>query len=86
MLDRYFAFCLVKEASGARHIQDPSSIPTNKTLLSGHFKLSGTRGKNPFEKQKVYRNNKEVKGEFRYPSIYFLMAIATNKEPEELLA
>jgi hypothetical protein len=53
MVDRYFAFCPVKEASDARHIQDPSSIPTNKTLLSGHFKLSGTRGRNPFEKQKV---------------------------------
>ncbi len=85
MVDKYFAFCPVKEASGARHIYDPSSISTNMTLLSGHFKLSSTRGRNPFEKQKVYRNNKEVKGEFRHPSIYFSMAIATDEEPEELL-
>jgi hypothetical protein len=48
MVDKYFAFCPVKEASGARHIYDPSSIPTNMTFLSGHFKLSSTRGRNPF--------------------------------------
>ncbi len=86
MVNKYFAFCPVKEASNARHIYDPSSIPTSMTLLSGHFKLSSTRGRNPFEKQKVYRNNKEVKGEFRHPSIYFSTVIATDEELEELLA
>jgi hypothetical protein len=56
------------------------------TLLSGHFMISSTKDKNPFEKQKVFKNNKEVKGELKNPIIHFSMAIATNKEPENLLA
>jgi hypothetical protein len=34
----------------------------------------------------VWKNNKEVKGDLRNPIIYFSMAIATDKEPEDLLA
>jgi hypothetical protein len=86
MVDKNFAFCPVKEGSGTKKIHDPSSIPTNMTLLSGHFKISSTKGRNPFEKQKVFKNNKEVKGDLKNPIIYFSMAIATIEEPEDLLA
>jgi hypothetical protein len=86
MVDKNFAFCLVNNASGDKKINNPSGIPTNMTLLSGHFKILYSRGRNPFEKQKVFKNNKEVKGEFKNPSIYFSMAIATDKDPKELLA
>jgi hypothetical protein len=34
----------------------------------------------------VWKNGKEVKGELRNPVIYFSMAIATDEEPEDLLA
>ncbi len=86
MMDKNFAFCPVKEGSGTKKIHDPSSILTNMTLLSGHFKILSTKGRIPFEKQKVFKNNKEVKGDLKNPIIYFSMAITTNKEPEDLLA
>ena len=86
MVDKNFAFCPINDASGDKKINDLSGIPTNMTLLSGHFKILYSRGRNPFEKQKVFKNNKEVKGEFKNPSIYFLMLIATDEDPEELLA
>jgi hypothetical protein len=41
-VDKNFAFCPMKEGSGTKKIHDPSSIPTNMTLLSGHFKISPT--------------------------------------------
>jgi hypothetical protein len=85
MVDKNVAFCPVKEGSRTKKIHDRSSIPTNMTLLSGHFKILSTKGRNPFEKQKVFKNNKEVKGDLNNPIIYFSMAIATNKEPEDLL-
>ncbi len=34
----------------------------------------------------MFKNNKEVKGDLKNPIIYFSMAIATNKEHEDLLA
>jgi hypothetical protein len=86
MVDKNFAFCLVKQDGGTKKIQDQSSIPTNMTLLSAHFKISSNKGRNPFEKQKVWKNNKEVKGNLRNSIIYFSMAITTGKEPEDLLA
>jgi hypothetical protein len=86
MVDKSFTFCPVKEGSGAQNISVPSGIPTNMTLLSCHFKLSSSKGRNPFEKQKVFKNNKEVKGELLNPSIYFLMAIAMDEVPEDLIA
>ena len=67
MVDKNFAFCPVKEDSGTKKIHDPSSISTNMTLLSSHFKISSTKGRNPFEKQKVFKNNKEVKGDLKNP-------------------
>jgi hypothetical protein len=86
MVDKSFAFCPVKEGSGAQNIRDPSGIPTNMMLLSCHFKLSSSKGRNPFEKQKVFKNNKEVKGELQNPSIYFLMGIAMDEVLEDLIA
>jgi hypothetical protein len=56
------------------------------TILSVHFMISSTKNKNPFQKQKVWKNGKEVKGELRNLVIYFSMAIATDEEPEDLLA
>ena len=86
LVDKSFAFCSVKEDGRAKKIRDNSGIPTNMTLLSAYFKISGTKGRNPFEKQKVYKNNKEVKGELRDPTIYFSFAVATDEDPEELIA
>ncbi len=56
---------------GTKNIHNPSSVPTNMTLLSAHFKILSMKGKSPFKKQKVWKNNKEVKGEFCNPIIYF---------------
>ena len=86
MVDKSFAYCPVKENSGAKLLHEAPHIPTNMTLLSCYFKMSNFKGRNPFEKQKVYKNNKEVKGELRNPMIYFSMAIASDEEPEELLS
>jgi hypothetical protein len=55
------------------------------TMLSAYFKISANKGRNPFEKQKVWKNNKEVKGDAKNPIIYFSMAFATDVEPEDLL-
>jgi hypothetical protein len=86
LVDKHFAFCPIKEDGQNKKIHNPSSVPSNMTLLSAYFKLSNMKGKNPFEKQKVWKNNKEVKGEVRNPVIYFSFAFATNEDPEDLLA
>jgi hypothetical protein len=86
MVDKNFAFCPVKPEGGNKKIHDPSSILTNMTLLSMHFKISSTKGKNPFKKQKVWKNNKEVKGELCNPVVFFFLAIATDEDPGNLLA
>ncbi len=55
-------------------------------MLGAHFKIS-SNGKNPFEKQKAWGNKaKKDKEEFNDPIVYFSLAIATDKDPEELLA
>ncbi len=86
MVDKNFAFCPEKQDGGTKKIHDQSCVPTNMILLSAHFKILSNKGRNPFKKQKVWKNNKEVKGDLKNPIIYFSMAIATNKEPEDLLA
>jgi hypothetical protein len=85
-VDKTFALCPVKEDGQDKKIQDPSGVPTNMTLLSAYCKISSMKGWNPFEKQKVWTINKEVKGEVRNPIIYFAFAFATDEEPEDLLA
>ncbi len=71
LVDKTFALCPVKEDGKDKKIQDPSGVPTNMTLLSAYCKISSMKGWNPFKKQKVWRNNKEVKGKVRNP-IFFL--------------
>jgi hypothetical protein len=56
------------------------------TLLSAYFKILSNEGWKPFGKQKVYTNNKEVKGHVHDPIIYFAFAFATDEESEDLLA
>ena len=85
MVDGSFVFCSVKPNSGEKKIHDYTKIPTNMTLISGHFKISSVKKKKPFEKQKVWKNGKEVKGELRNPTIYLSVVIASDKEPEELI-
>jgi hypothetical protein len=77
LIDKNFAFCLVKDDGRVKKIQDPSGLPTNMTLL---IKILSNKGWNPFGKQKVYKNNKEVKDQV------CSFAFATDEEPEELLA
>ena len=84
MVDKSFVFCPVKSNSGEKKIHDYTKIPTNMTLISGHFKISSVK-KKPFEKQKEWKNGKEVKGELRNPTIYLSVVIASDKEPEELI-
>jgi hypothetical protein len=67
-----------------KKIGEQSGIPTNMTMLSAYFKISTNKGRNPFEKHKVWKNNKEVKGDLKNPTIYFSMAFAANEEPENL--
>jgi hypothetical protein len=86
MVDKNFAFCPVKQDGTTKKIGGQSGIPTNMTMLSAYFKISANKGRNPFEKQKVWKNNKEVKGDAKNPIIYFSMAFATDVEPEDLLA
>jgi hypothetical protein len=68
MVDKNFAFCPVKQDGGTKKIQDQSGIPTNMTLISAHFKISTNKGRNPFKKQKMWKNNKEGKGDLKTPS------------------
>ena len=86
MVDKSLVLCPVKVEGGERKVHDHTKIPTNITLLSGYIKISSLKNRNPFEKQKVYKNGKEVKGDLRNPTIYFSMAIASDEEPEELIA
>ncbi len=86
LVNKTFALCPVKEDGRDKRIQDPSGVLTNMTLLSAYCKILSMKGRNPFEKQKVWKNNKEVKGKVRNPIIYFAFAFATDKEPDDLLA
>jgi hypothetical protein len=85
LVDKAFFFCPVKDDGQAKRISDPSAVPTNMTLLSAFFKIYSMKGRNPFEKQKVWKNNKEVKGELRDPTVSFTFAFATDEDPEDLL-
>ncbi len=68
MVDKNFAFFPVKPDGGTKKIHDPFSVPTNLILLSTHFKISSTKGKNPFEKQKVWKKTMKGKGNSATPS------------------
>jgi hypothetical protein len=85
MVDKTFAFCPINPNGSDKKIHKISGIVTNMTMLGAHFKIS-SNGKNPFEKQKQWGKAKKDKEEFRDPIIYFSLAIATDTEPEDLLA
>jgi hypothetical protein len=57
LVDKKFAFCPVNNDGQVKKIQNPTSLPTNMTLLSVYFKILSNKGWNPFGKQKVYKNN-----------------------------
>ena len=80
-----FAFCPINPEGTNKKIHKTSGIVTNMTMLGAHFKIS-SNGKNPFEKQKQWGKAKKDKEEFRDPIIYFSLAIATDKDPEDLLS
>ncbi len=77
LVDKYFAFCLVKDDWWVKKIQDPTGLPTNMTLLSAYFKILSNKGRNSFGKQKVYKNNNEVKDQVQEPVLYFAFVFAT---------
>jgi hypothetical protein len=55
-------------------------------MLSAHFQISISNGRNPFEKQKIWgKNATKGKDEYKNPVVFFSMAIATDNEPEELV-
>jgi hypothetical protein len=61
-------------------------VPTNMTMLGAHFKIM-SNGRNPFKKQKMWGNKaKKDKEELKDPVVYFSLAIATDEDPEELIA
>ena len=56
------------------------------TVLGSHFKISSQGGRNPFERQKVWGKNKKAEGEeFKDPIVYFTMAVASDKDPAEIM-
>ena len=85
MVEKMFAFCLINPDSTDKKIHETSGIVTNMTMLGAHFKIS-SNGRNPFEKQKQWGKTKKDKEEFWDPIIYFSLAIATYKDPEDLLS
>jgi hypothetical protein len=80
-----FAFCPINPDGTDKKIHEISGIITNMTMLGAHFKISNNR-KNPFEKQKQCGKATKDKEEFQDPIIYFLLAIAMDKDPEDLLS
>ncbi len=54
--------------------------------IQTYFKILSNKGWSPLGKQKVYKNNEEVKDQMQDPVIYFAFALATDEEPEELWA
>ncbi len=56
-------------------------------MLGAHFKILSGNGKNPFEKQKVWgKGTNKNKDEYKNPVVWFMMAIVTDVEPEEVVS
>ncbi len=86
LVNKFFAFCPVKPDGGEKKIHKASGLPTNMTMLGAYFKISSNR-RNPFEKQKAWGNKaRKHKEELKDPIVYFILAIATDEDPKELLA
>jgi hypothetical protein len=84
MVDKMFAFCPINPDGTKKKIHKTSGIVTNMTMLGVRFKIS-SNGRKPFEKQKQWGKATKDKEEFWDPIIYFLLAIATDKDPKDLL-
>ncbi len=85
MVDKMFALCSINPDGADKKIHETSGIVSNMTMLGAHFKIS-SNGRSPFEKQKQWGKAKNDKEEFWDPIIYFSLAIATDKNPEDLLS
>jgi hypothetical protein len=55
LVNKSFAFSPVKSDGGDKKTHETLGVPTNMTMLGAHFKIS-SNGKNPFKKQKAWRN------------------------------
>jgi hypothetical protein len=85
LVDKMFAFCPIKPDGTDKKIHEVPGIQPNMTILGAHFKIL-SNGKNPFEKQKQWGKAKKDKEVFHDPIVYFLLAMATDKDPKELLS
>ncbi len=47
LVDKNYAYCLVKNDGWMKKIKDPTSLPTNMTLLSVYFEILSNKGWNP---------------------------------------
>jgi hypothetical protein len=85
IVDKHFGFAPVKENRG-KLIFGAGKISLNMTVLGAYFKISSQGGRNPFKRQKVWGKNKTKKGdEFKDPTVYFTMAVATDEDPAEVM-
>ncbi len=84
IVNTMFAFCPMDPDGTDKKIHETSGIPTNMTMLGAHFKIS-SNSRNPFEKQKQWGKAKKGKEEFRDLIVYFTLAMATDKNPKDLL-
>jgi hypothetical protein len=53
LVDPHFTFCPIKPDSCDKKIHAHADILVNMTMLSTHFQISISNGRNPFEKQKI---------------------------------
>ncbi len=87
LVDPHFAFCPIIANGGDTKIHEQSGILVNMTMLGAHFKISSGNGKNSFDKQKVWgKGANKNKDEYKNPVVWFMMAIATDAKPEEVVS
>jgi hypothetical protein len=84
LVDKLFAFCPIDPDRTDKKIHEVSGIQLNMTIHGAHFKIS-SNSKNPFEKQMQWGKAKKDKDVFHDPIVYFLLMIATDKDPKDLL-
>jgi hypothetical protein len=84
LVDKMFAFCPINPDGTDKKIHEVSGIQPIITSLGAHFKIS-SNGKNLFEKQKQWGKAKKDKEVFHDPIVYFLLAMAMDKDPKDLL-
>jgi hypothetical protein len=82
---RCLLFCPIDPDGTDKKIHEVSGIQPKMTILDAHFEIL-SNGKNPFEKQKQWGKAKKDKEVFCDPIVYFFLAMATDKDPEDLLS